>query len=414
MERVYQSPTRNRIVVGGRRIGKTEFLLAECIKALRPPQQSVWYICPTYKMAKAIFWERIKQVIPRGHMARAPHETDLKIWLKNGSTLELKGADNPDSLRGVGVNQFLLDELDFWDKPETAYGAVLRPMLVTTRGGMVAVGSPNGFRLLKDFYDRGQNGVPNWESWLFKTRDFVAPLGHIDPAEFEEAKRDMDERTYLQEWEANFLLATGRVAYNWSPANCNKEITYNPKEDVYVSLDFNVQPAAGILAHIDNNEIVQQFDEIHLSDAWTQLVIDKVADKLKNHEAKIRVYGDPAGTRRHSSSKETDWQIAEKTLRMKFGNRVSFLYSRGTIAEREKINCLNARICNAMGERRYFANPITCRETIKDFEQVKARPDGTIDKSDTARTHWFDAAGYLCVGKWPMGSRMVSSAHINI
>lgn len=408
---VYRSSVRNKVIVGGRRIGKTEYLLAEIVKALQKPASVSWYVAPTYRQAKRIAWERLKSAIPKEYFLKPPNETDLQIWTTNGATLELKGADNPDSLRGVAVDDFFLDELDFWNDPESTYGAVLRPMLLTTKGRMVAAGSPNGFKLLKDFYDRGQNGQPGWQSWLFKTKDFVAPAGHIEAEEFELARQDMDERTFRQEWDAEFLMASGRVAYNWSNENV-KPVTYDPNQDVYVSLDFNVTPAAAILAHVENNQIVHQFDEINMSDAWTQLVVDRIVQKLAAHNANIRFYGDPAGTHRSTQSHKTDWQLVEDTIRSKFGNKSSFHYSRNQIPERDKINALNGRICNSLGERRYFADR-RCKQTIKDLEQCKALPAGQIDKSDSARTHWLDAAGYLCVTKWPIRSRDYREANVN-
>jgi hypothetical protein len=400
LQEVFDDRTRNRVIVGGRRIGKTEFLLAEALTGLMVPNTATWYVAPTYKQAKTIFWQRIKNILPGNFLKRAPHETDLRLETRINSSLELRGADNPDSLRGVALDKLLLDELDFWTAPEMAYGAVLRPMLVTTRGSLVAAGSPNGFRLLKDFYDRGQRGEHGWASWLMKTSQFVAPAGHIDPEEYEASKRDMDSRTFNQEWEAEFANAIGRACYAWSEGNVRR-VQYDPMQDIVVSMDFNVAPAAAIFAHVEGNQVVHQFGELNIRDAWTQVVADEIVRKFANHQAKISFFGDPSGTKRKSSSKQTDWQIVEAAARLKWGNRASFHYDRGIISERAKINALNARICNSLGDRRYYVDP-SCKESIKDFEQVTCAPDGSVEKRDLSRTHWFDAAGYLCEKKWPI------------
>lgn len=376
------------------------------------PGSVIWYVAPTYRQAKSIFWERLKQVVPRGYWLKAPNESDLKMWLSNGTTIELKGADNPDSLRGVAVDAFFLDELDFWNDPEKTYNAVLRPMLLTTSGTMVAVGSPNGFRLLKDFYDRGQNGQQGWASWLFKTEDFVAPRGHILRPEYDAACEDMDEFTFRQEWQAEFMMASGRVAYAFSNQNV-VPVAYDPEQDVYVSLDFNVTPASAIFAHVEGDQIVHQFGELKMGDAWTARVIEQILIRFKDHKKGLKFFGDPAGTHRSSQSHKTDWQIVEDMVRPQFGSRATFHYSKNQIAERDKINALNARIRNSLGVCRLFVDP-KCKETIKDLEQVKAMPDGTIDKRDTSRTHWFDALGYMCHTKWPIRGASLRDVNLNI
>lgn len=405
---VYKDESRFRTVVGGRRIGKTEVLLAEAARGLTKPKSTTWLIEPTLKMARAVFWPRIKQVLPQSTIAKI-NESDHLITMRNNAQFRIHGAENPNALRGEAVDLMLLDEGDYIPDARDLFARVLYPTLMTTKGKVVTVGSPNGFGLLYDFWIRGggESGIfePGWKSWLFKTKDFLKPAGHLDPEEYELARQNMDERSFKQEWEATFLQATGRVTYGWTRNNC-QAIEYDPKEDVYVSLDFNVTPAAAVLTHVNKaTETIYQFGEIFMADAWTELLVQEISKRLSGHQAHIYVYGDPAGHKRHTTSKQTDWQIVENTFRAAFGSRVHMRSQKEQIPERAKINALNARICNAAGERRYFANPTRCKQTVLDMEQCRALPDGSVDKADKERTHWLDCAGYLAHGLYPILGR---------
>lgn len=416
---VFLDESRFRTVVGGRRIGKTEVMLAESARGVNKAGSTTWYIAPTLKMARAIFWPRIKQVLPPCTIAKI-NEADHLITMKNGAKFRIHGSENPNALRGEAVDLILLDEADFIQDARDLFARVLYPTLMTTGGRVMTVGSPNGFGLLYDFWIRGggDTGVreKNWRSWLYKTEMFLEPDGHLLREEYELAKQNMDERSFRQEWEATFLQATGRVTYGWTREN-SEQVEYDSREDVYVSLDFNVTPAAAIMTHINReSETIYQFGEIHMTDAWTELLAQEICKRLDGHEAHIYIFGDPAGHKRNTASKQTDWQIVEQTFRAKFKpGQIHMRSQKEQIPERAKINALNARICAADGKRRYFANPLRNKQTILDMEQCRALPDGTIDKTDKARTHWLDAAGYLAHGLYPiLGKSQFRNVHFSV
>ena len=72
-------------------------------------------------------------------------------------------------------------------------------------------------------------------------------------------------------------------------------------------------------------------------------------------------------------------------------------------AIKDRVNAVNALLCNVSGKRRLFVDP-KCRELIRDFKQVKwnrdsaGNPTGDLDKSDWQRTHTSDALSY-CIAK---------------
>lgn len=120
--KVFKSPHRFKVVCAGRRWGKSRLSISKIIKAAAADRkQRVWYVAPTYQMARQILWDDLQEVLPRKWIAKK-NDTTMTIVLKNGSEIALKGADKPDTLRGVALNFVVLDE--FQDmKPDTVQGA---------------------------------------------------------------------------------------------------------------------------------------------------------------------------------------------------------------------------------------------------------------------------------------------------
>ena len=101
--KVFRSPQRFRVLAAGRRFGKTYLALTELCRAAWGVNRLAWYVAPTYRQAKRIAWNPLKQMT-REYWASRPNETDLSIELIGGGTIALRGADNYDSLRGNGLD----------------------------------------------------------------------------------------------------------------------------------------------------------------------------------------------------------------------------------------------------------------------------------------------------------------------
>src|SRR6266852_3721933 len=147
---VFTSQKRFRIVVTGRRWGKTWLALWWLVvKAFSGQNRTCYFIAPSYRQAKRIAWRILKQQIPAA-ARRKTNEQELSIELHNSSIIQLHGADHPDSLRGVGLDFVVLDEYAFMD-PET-WPMVVRPMLSDRRGCAIFIGTPRGFNHFYDLY----------------------------------------------------------------------------------------------------------------------------------------------------------------------------------------------------------------------------------------------------------------------
>ncbi len=119
----------------------TQLAKVSLIKFARKKKRLIWYVAPSYRMAKQIMWPELVEAIPRAWV-RKYNETILTITLVNGTKIELKGADNPDSLRGVGIHYLVMDEVQDID-PE-AWTKVLRPTLASTGGHALFIGCVRG------------------------------------------------------------------------------------------------------------------------------------------------------------------------------------------------------------------------------------------------------------------------------
>jgi hypothetical protein len=196
---VYSDSTRFKVVVAGRRCGKSRLsvvnLLVEGLKC--PKGSAVMYVAPTQGQARQIIWDAImdlgRDVISNSHV------NNMDITLINGAKIYVRGSDRPDTLRGVSLTYLVLDEVadikaDTWEK-------VLRASLSDKKGRALFIGTPKGRNWFYDMYNLGLSEEDSeWKSWHFTTRD--NPL--IDPDEIEGAKKSLSSFSFKQEYEASF------------------------------------------------------------------------------------------------------------------------------------------------------------------------------------------------------------------
>ena len=145
------SDKRWGVVVCHRRFGKTvmaiNHLLRDAILREKPNPRFA-YIAPTYRQAKAVAWDYLKQFAEKIPMVRF-HETELRCDLPNGARIQLLGAENPASLRGLYLDGVCLDEMA--DMPESLFPEVIRPALSDRKGYAVFIGTPRGHNASMSF-----------------------------------------------------------------------------------------------------------------------------------------------------------------------------------------------------------------------------------------------------------------------
>jgi len=197
-------PHRFKVVVAGRRFGKTYLALMWLCLGNIEANERRWFIAPTYRQGKMIAFPVLRQIF-RGRAKI--NESELKVTLPNGAEICIKGADNEDSLRGAGLNRVVLDEYAMFKSH--VWQEIVLPMLATTQGDAMFIGTPDGYNSLYDLYLKGQSD-PEWMSWQYTTIEG----GFVADDEIDRLKSNMDGRLYRQEMEASFETTGNRAAYN--------------------------------------------------------------------------------------------------------------------------------------------------------------------------------------------------------
>lgn len=203
---VFGDKTRFKVVAAGRRCGKSRLAATSLIiEGLRCPAGSaVMYVAPTNGQARQIIWDVLLEI--GREVIAGSHVNNQDITLINGAKIYVRGADRPDTLRGVSLTFVVLDEVaDI--KPE-AWEQVIRAALSDKKGCGLFIGTPKGRNWFYDMYKLGlEEEDPEWKSWHFTTAD--NPL--IDPKEIENAKKTMSTFAFNQEYKASFNNAGADV-----------------------------------------------------------------------------------------------------------------------------------------------------------------------------------------------------------
>jgi phage terminase large subunit len=378
---VAKAKARFRVLCAGRRFGKSILAIRELAKFASQPNKNVWYVAPTYGMARNIIFEPLKQKLDSLRWISKVNETRMEIQLVNGSKITLKGADNYDSLRGAGVDFLVMDEVaDI--KPE-AWTEVLRPTLSaqTPPGSALFVGTPKGHNHFKDLWDMGKKH-DDWESWTFTTIDG----GNVPQEEVEAAKESMDAKTFSQEYLATFETYSGLVYYNFSLEESVKkwEQPEKPLKEVFLLCDFNVNPISGAVA-VRTQTGLHIIDEIVIYGSNT----DELAQEMRNRyqTQTITAFPDPAGAQRKTSAGgRTDISILQNA-----GFKV--LYKPRHPAVKDRINAVNSLLLNTNKERRLFVDP-KCKEVIKSLSRHTYKEGTQVPSKDDGFDHMCDAVGY--------------------
>lgn len=230
----------------------------------------------------------------------------------------------------------------------------------------------------KEYRDAGM-----WKSWQIKTIE--SPF--IPVEEIEEARQDMDERTFKIEFEAEFSLNTGAVYYNFLRERNVKPCKFNPSLPIWVGQDFNVSPMSSVIMQPQPNGDVWVIDEIYMENSNTVAVCNELERRYWKYARNIVIYPDPAGGARSTARGETDLDI----FRERGFRRIKYRKQHPLVADR--VNAVNKVLLNAEGRTRLFIDP-KCRHLIDSFEQTVFK-EGTneIDKRLNVE-HITDAIGY--------------------
>lgn len=416
----WQKKARFRDAVCGRRFGKTFLGKAEIRRAARlaaewgvSTEDEIWYCAPTFKQAKRVFWKRLKQAIPPSWRAGKPNETECSITTKAGHVIRIVGLDAYDNLCGSGLFFALVDE---WaDCVYAAWEEVLRPMLSTCRfvingeervgGHALRIGTPKGFNHCYDSYLDGQGREPDHKSWLYTSVDG----GNVPAEEIEAARRKMDPRTFRQEYLASFENYQGVIYYcfdrrlNHTNDTVQPARAGQPADALHIGMDFNVSHMAAVV-HVIRDDLPRAVDE--LVDIFdTPAMIVKIKARFPGHH--ITVYPDASGQNRKTSG------ASESDLSLLRAAGFSVVVDSTNPGVTDRINSMNAMLCNTYGERRFLVNTDKCQKYTTCLERQIYDDKGKPDKKG-GFDHANDAGGYFITKRWPVTSRKTTVAPLRM
>lgn len=403
---------RFSVVPAGRRSGKTERAKRFVAKiGMTNPNEMYFIAAPTRDQVKKIYWQDMKKLCFSSVCTKAPSETELTIFLDNGTNIQLIGLDKPERIEGVFWSGGVIDEIA--DIKADAWEANIRPALDTfnpTRPDYKAwcwlIGVPDG---LNHYYDMAQYAQsandPEWGYFHWKSAD-ILPDETIAAA-----KRQMSARQYKQEYEADFVGATGRIYEDYSTSNHTTELI-KPHEQLMWMHDQNFTPLSSAIAVRRDNGLYI-LDEIVLTSAVSKQSALEFVEKYKDHKNKhVLIYGDPAGKAGEKHGHASDYTDIEGVLKAN-GWTYTRKVKQAHPAIKDRQNAVRSKIKTADWHISLFVNPVTAKWCDKGLSTVQLQKGSTFQEDQTNQyQHITTAIGYCIDYEWPVISRKLTTQTI--
>ena len=387
---IFTSGKRFRVVNAGRRFGKTWLSGAEIMnKCINGDGKIVIYIAPTLVMARNLMWDTwIKEHIPEDYIQHK-NEQFMVMTFKNASKFYCLSAEHPDRLRGLTADLLIVDECAMIDN---SFYDVIRPIVADKHhdGEALYISTPKGYNWFYDIYCKGLENPLTWDCFEYTTLDG----GNVTEEEIEESKRDMSPKMFAQEYLASFETVTNRVYYNYDRKRnmCSLDSSWGKKGDIYVGMDFNVNPMTAAIAVWERGSLYF-FDEIVEKGSNTQTMAETIKRKYPN--VTVFVYPDPTARRGQTNAPVG---VTDMLLLKQAGFIVCappHAYS-----SKDKWNSVNTAMLNAANQSHVFVAKDKCLQLKKAWEGYAFKENESPDKS-SGLDHISDAAAYLITYKLP-------------
>jgi hypothetical protein len=248
-KKILDAERRFIVIMCGRRFGKSELsqilIIKEALKG-----GNVAYITPTYGLAQ-VFFERLTKVLPfKSNISK------LKIYCPNEGSIEFFTGERLDNLRGRKFHLVIVDEAAFIPDLEDGWNNSIRPTLTDYEGKAVFLSTPRGKNFFYSlFMKQGEN---DWQSFKFSTYDNP----HINPREIDEARIQLPEVVFEQEYMANPSENSANPFGNAFIKRCVKPISAQPIVcygiDLAKSVDYTV------IIGLDKDGNVAYFDRFQM------------------------------------------------------------------------------------------------------------------------------------------------------
>lgn len=407
--------TRFKFWLAGRRGGKTVGIVEDILEGIAscPTGGEIFYIGPTNSQAIELIWEKVEERLEELKWKYKPRISKQRFEFSRTRKLYIIGAEKIRRIRGHKVWRVYLDEVAFFSVPMKEVWKAARPALSDLRGRAIIATTPNGKGT--DAYEFYQDvkGKENWRYFQWFTEDNP----YIDPEELEAAKRELDEKSYNQEYRASWESYEGLAYYNFEESlHERSSLPLDLSLPVILSYDFNVNPTTLVVSqrHGRVMHFKTEFSQKRGSTEDTTkeccefllgLIQKQFTNELQQKAAKSRVMlkvrGDATGNAAKSNTGKSDYFYIKKVLDL-FG----FPYQMEVPSENppiiDRVKHFNSYLKSVEGEVRILVDP-KCKELLRDLSSQET--DGRYPSDKNNLGHKADAAGYCIYWEFKHGDR---------
>lgn len=405
-------PHRFKVLNWGRRSGKSVAVWEKVVLEGMLRQGTYYIIAPTYKQAKSIYWRDICKTYKGEFMTfnevelsiTFDHLAGIQIPTQDGlitvnhdpnlppTRIELKGADNPDSLRGIGICGAVMDEYAFMSDGKYLYDTIIRPALADKNGWAVFISTPNG--VYNHFYDLCQEAQADPARYYYSHATALDNT-YFKKEEFDEAKYEYERagksEQFNQEWMAMFVNPS-QLVYGEFDINTHvfSDTDLIPEHGSYnMTLDFGMtDPTAALIVKIDYEGNWWVIDEIYQTNLHLDQLIYVLRDFMGDKKFS-RVLGDGAAKFELESLKKRRFHITGA--------------KKGADSIHNGIREVKALLAvrEATGKPKLFIHS-SCKNLIREFQSYSWIKDSSGEITNVAEdknNHALDAIRYLALDK---------------
>lgn len=359
-----------------------------------------------------------------GYLLQETRESEMIIKIAEVSEVYVLGMDKPERIEGQPWDGGILDESA--NMHAKTWPEHVRPALADRQGWCDLIGVPEGRNHYYDLYKYARDsGDPEWAAFSWRSADI------LPRSEIEAARRELDSRTFQQEFEASFETYEGRAYYNFQANTHCSRLLYDPRAPLIVCFDFNINP--GVAAICQEQELpngqygIGVIGEVYIPQGSnTKVICERLIEVWSDHQGLVFGYGDAAGGAGGSAKiSGSDWEIIERMMVSCYGGRWTTRVPSENPRERVRVNAVNSLLMSIDGDIRLMVDPVSAPNVVTDFEGTRTLMGGSgqIDKRRdpnlshlcfSAGTRVDTPAGPVAINKMPENGmvRTYSGEHV--
>lgn len=392
-EKILKNAKRFNHLRCGRRFGKTTLIEELSSITLEGWPVGIWF--PTYKDLSEV-WKDIKKTYGPLISKQSEQLKQIELVIPGAipgakALIDFWSMEDPDSGQGRKYKRAIIDEGAKAPKLYTAWENTIRPTLTDYQGDAFILSRPkgknNGFYMLEEKH----RAFDNWAFFHFTSYDNCRDVGgYLERSEIEEAKAQLDEITFRQEYLAEYVDANDRPFMYAFDEKKHVIDSYmpNPHLPILLSWDFNREPMTCLVCQQTGIKDLVIFDEIDLADGSTPEVCEIILSNYQPWIFNIQVTGDATGRNRSALTRGNlnHYRIMKDMLSLKDDDikvpSVNLAHSDSRV------------LCNSVLKNANFTITSNCKKTIKDATMAMVDDEGELIKNSTFPLHKFDALRY--------------------